>query len=266
VNYGTEAAKLDFDSVKTNVTKLSSKIEPLGYTLVQDRADDVLMQSAAEMGMSEDEHREHLGLTQSKAEKLAEIKDMRKKVSVSIPLAVFSFLLLIFETLIGLGKMPPMSPIWEEFFHHLLPIFATYMMFAVGKPYLLGLYRFLRYGKANMDTLIGLGTLTAFVYSFVVAAFEESLGSLVNVKASYYDITIVVIAFITLGKYLEAKSKLKTGDAIEKLLNLQAKTALVRRNGKEEELPVQMVVHGDLIVVRPGGSLPVDGVVVEGVS
>src|SRR3989338_9234873 len=82
----------------------------------------------------------------------------------------------------------------------------------------------------------------------------------------YYDVTIVVIAFITLGKYLESRSKLKTGDAIEKLLNLQAKTALVIRDGKEIEVSVQDVQHGDFIIVKPGAKIPVDGVVTEGAS
>jgi Cu2+-exporting ATPase/Cu+-exporting ATPase len=97
----------------------------------------------------------------------------------------------------------------------------------VGQPYLLGVYRFVRYGKANMDTLIGIGTSAAFIYSFVISAFEETLRPFINVDHTYYDVTIVVVAFITLGKYLETASKLKTGDAIEKLLNLQAKTKLV---------------------------------------
>ncbi len=122
-----------------------------------------------------------------------------------------------------------MSDAVEEFFHHLLPVMATYTLFVVGKPYLLGFYRFLRYRKANMDTLIGIGTVAAYLYSFVVSALEEVLAPFIDVDHTYYDVTIVVITFIALGKYLEASSKLKTGDAIEKLLNLQAKTALVVR-------------------------------------
>ena len=76
-------------------------------------------------------------------------------------------------------------------------------------------------------------SIPAFLYSFVVMAFEESLRPFIDVTHTYYDVTIIVITFIVLGKYLEAKSKLKTGDAIEELLALQAKTALVTRNGKE---------------------------------
>jgi Cu2+-exporting ATPase/Cu+-exporting ATPase len=86
------------------------------------------------------------------------------------------------------------------------------------------------------------------------------------VDYQYYDVTIVVITFIALGKYLEARSKIKTGDAIEKLLNLQAKTALVIRDGKEIEISVNDVKHGDLIIVKPGAKIPVDGVITEGSS
>src|SRR3990167_10950184 len=159
-----------------------------------------------------------------------------------------------------------MSTVVYEFVHHLLPIFATYVLFVVGKPYLLGFYRFLRYGKANMDTLIGIGTSVAFLYSFIITAFEEPLRPFLNVEDTYYDVAIVVIAFITLGKYLEAKAKIKTGDAIEKLLNLQAKTALVIKNGKETEIAIAEVKRGDQVVVKPGARIPVDGVVAEGSS
>ena len=99
-----------------------------------------------------------------------------------------------------------------------------------------------------------------------MTAFEETLRPFINVDATYYDVTIIVITFIALGKYLEARSKLKTGDAIEKLLNLQAKTALVIRVGKETEIPVDQVVHGDFIIVKPGTKIPVYGVIIEGKS
>ena len=117
-----------------------------------------------------------------------------------------------------------------------------------------------------MDTLIGLGTLAAFLYSFVVSAFENVLSPYLDVEMSYYDVTIVVIAFVALGKFLEMRSKLKTGDAIQALLTLQAKTALVIRDGKEIELSLDQVVHGDVLIVKPAGKIPVDGVVLEGSS
>ncbi|MDD5152573.1 MAG: heavy metal translocating P-type ATPase [Candidatus Pacebacteria bacterium] len=258
VNYGTEAVKVSFDESKTNPENLSKKIEPLGYSLI--------VPTASEMGMSPDEHQAHLGLNQSKKDKLAELKDMRSKLYSLIPIVVVSIFVMSWDIFAQFKLSPEMSYFWSEFFHHLLPVLATYTLFVVGKPYLLGLYRFLRYGKANMDTLIGLGTVAAFLYSFVIGAFEESLKPFINVDQSYFDVVIVVIAFITLGKYLEARSKLKTGDAIEKLLNLQAKTALVMRDGKEIEIPVNQVVHGDLIIVKPAGKIPVDGVIVDGTS
>ncbi|MDO8566542.1 MAG: heavy metal translocating P-type ATPase [bacterium] len=262
VNYGTEMAKISYDSVKTNPEQLSKKIEPLGYSLVGTKP----TVTASEMGMSENEHAAHLGLGQSKGEKLAELADMRNKIISVIPITLFSIFVMSWEILASWNAAPEISYVWKEFFHHLLPLMATYVLFVVGRPYLLGFYRFLRYGKANMDTLIGIGTLVAYLYSFIVAAFEESLKPFINVEQSYYEVTIIVIVFITLGKYLEARSKLKTGDAIEKLLNLQAKTALVIRDGKEMEIPVDQVMHGELIVVKPAGKIPVDGVLTEGSS
>ena len=257
-NYGTESVKVHFDESKIHPEVLSKKLEPLGYSLI--------LPTAEEMGMSANEHAGHLGLNQSKKEKLDEIADMRVKVLSALPLATISIFIMGWDIFAQFGFVSAMSPIATDFFHHLLPIMATYVLFVVGKPYLLGFYRFLRYGKANMDTLIGIGTSVAFLYSFIVMAFEEPLKAFVNVEHTYYDVTIVVITFIALGKYLEARSKIKTGDAIEKLLNLQAKTALVLRDGKEQEIPSNQVVVGDLIVVKPGAKIPVDGTLTEGTS
>ncbi len=259
VNYGTETAKITFDSTKIDPGTLSKKIEPLGYTLQGLTADA--------MHMSPSEHAAHMGLTQTKQEKLAEIEDMKTKVLLAIPLALISIFVMGWDILAQLKIAPEMSLLWSEFFHHLLPLMATYMLFVVGKPYIQGLYRFFRYGKANMDTLIGLGTSVAYIYSFIVSAFEETLlKNFPNISVTYFDVTIVVITFITLGKYLEARSKIKTGDAIEKLLNLQAKTALVIRDNTEIEIPIDQVAHGDIIVIKPGAKIPVDGIVVTGAS
>ncbi len=257
-NYGTEKAKISFDETKTNPHRLSKKLEPLGYSLV--------VPSAEEMAMSANEHASHLGLNQSKREKLAELSDMKSKVISTIPLTIFSIFVMTWEIFAEFNIAPAVPYVWKEFFHHLLPLMATYTLFVVGKPYLKGFYRFLRYGKANMDTLIGIGTTVAYLYSFIITAFEETLKPFINVGHTYYDVTIVIIAFITLGKYFEARSKLKTGDAIEKLLNLQAKTALVARNGKEEEIAIEKVIHGDSIIVKPGTKIPVDGKIIEGES
>ncbi len=275
-NYGTETAKISFDQSKTNPDELSKKIEPLGYSLVVPLHSNNSQpsqsfggqagQTASEMGMSAEEHAAHTGIGQSKQEKLAEVADMRTKVISVIPLTIFSIFLMTWDILAQFKIISPASHVWQEFFHHLLPLFATYTLFVVGKPYLLGFYRFLRYGKANMDTLIGIGTSVAFLYSLIISAFAESLRPFLNVEHTYYDVTIVVITFITLGKYLEAKAKIKTGDAIEKLLNLQVKTAIVVRGGTEQEVSINQVVHGDHLVIKPGARIPVDGTVSDGSS
>lgn len=260
-NYGTESVKIEFDAVKTSPHDLSKTIEPLGYSLIIPEDG-----SAEAMGMSTDEHAAHLGIDQSKREKLAELGRLRREVWALLPLALFSAFIMGWDILAGIGRLPMVPIFWREFFHHLLPLMATYALFVSGRPYLLGVARFLRYGKANMDTLIGIGTAVAYLYSFVVVAFEASLRHYINVEHTYYDVTIVVIAFITLGKYLETRSKLRTGDAIEKLLNLQAKTALVVRDGKEMEIPIEAVEVGDLLIVKPAGKIPVDGVLTDGAS
>lgn len=266
VNYGTEKARVSFDTTKTSPQALSEKIEPLGYSFALSTVEPHDMQTAEGMGMSPDEHAEHLGLNQSKKEKLSEIADMKAKVLSALPFLIFSVIVMTWDILAEYGKAPLMNEVTKTFVHHVLPVMATYVLFVVGKPYLLGLYHFLRYGKANMDTLIGIGTVAAFLYSLIVTAFENVLRPFVNVEVTYYDVSIVVITFIALGKYLEARSKLKTGDAIEKLLNLQAKTALVLRDGKELEIPIQDVQHGDSVIVKPGTKIPVDGTVTEGSS
>jgi len=266
VNNGTENAKISFDTDKTNPEFFNKKLEPLGYSFVVPESNGEENMSAHEMGMSESEHAEHLGINQSKKEKLSELSSMKSKIISVIPLAIISIFIMTWDILAQYKSVPMMGPTIGGLFRHLLPVFATYTLFVVGKPYLLGFYRFLRYGKANMDSLIGIGTTTAFVYSFVVTAFAENLAPFIDVTHTYYDVVIVVIAFIAFGKYLEVKSKLKTGDAIEKLLNLQAKTALVIKDGKEIEIPISKVVHGDLIVVKPAGRIPVDGVLTEGSS
>lgn len=259
-NYGNESVKISFDESKTNPESLSKKIEPLGYSLI------IEDESAESMGMTENEHSAHTGIGQSKKEKLVEISNMKTKLMTAIPLAVISLFIMTWDILMQYGLAGEPALWLKKLFMYILPLMATYTLFVVGKPYLLGVYRFLRYGKANMDTLIGIGTSVAYLYSIIITIFADSLKNLLNVGQTYFDITIIVITFIALGKYLEARSKLKTGDAIEKLLNLQAKTALVIRLGKEVEISINEVIHGDIVVVKPGAKIPVDGMLVEGDS
>jgi Cu2+-exporting ATPase/Cu+-exporting ATPase len=246
VNYGTEAAMVDFEDAKVNPKQLSAKIEPLGYSLIT---------------------QEKKGEKSDKEEKIAELKDLKTKVVIAMPFVVFSVVVMVLDLLTGpLKVLPEMSETLKEFFMHMLPLIATYFLFVIGKPYLLGVVRFFRFGKANMDTLIGIGTSVAYLYSTAILTLEPILKNYIDVEQSYYDVTIVVIGLITLGKFLEARSKVKTGDAIQKLLELQAKTAIVIRNGKEMEVPIENVVKGDFVLVKPGSKIPVDGEITDGKS
>ncbi|HWQ26491.1 MAG TPA: copper-translocating P-type ATPase, partial [Chlorobaculum sp.] len=141
-----------------------------------------------------------------------------------------------------------------------------YMVFRMGAPFIHGIVMFVRSGAASMDTLIGIGTLVAWSYSTFVTLFPHFRDALGLPHDTWFDAAIVVIGFVLLGKYLEARSKMKTGEAIEKLIGLQAKSAIVVRQGKEVEIPVEQVRRGDVVVVRPGGKIPVDGTIAEGYS
>ena len=252
VNLATEEARMTLDASQTDVGTLSKSIEPMGYKL-----------HAKEHVMTEAHGQGHYHASTSEGE----VSALRKKVLISIPIVILTAAMMLYEVLSENFGLPPSIPyVIEEFLHHLLPIFATYMMFAIGTPYLRGLWMFFRRGVADMDTLVGLGTMAAFLYSFVLAAFEEPLAPYVDITATYYDVTIVVIGLITLGKYFEARAKQKTGSAIKKLMGLQVKTATVLRNGKEETLPIDQVQKGDLVMIKPGMKIPVDGMIAEGSS
>lgn len=246
VNYGNEKAKIDFDPANISVDEMNGALDKLGYSL---SATDVPGKS---------EH-DHIGNKD-------DMDELRNKTEFILPVTIAVFALMMWDIFAKLFSSVPNLPIPMPLFNTIGMVLATVALFWVGKPYLLGVTRFLRHGVANMDTLIGLGTLSAYVYSTIIT-LVPFLGILLRVpEYTYFDVTIVVIGFITLGKYLEARSKRKTGDAIEKLLNLQAKTALVMRDGKEIEISVTEVMYGDLLIVKPGSKIPVDGIIVEGTS
>ncbi|MDQ5951776.1 MAG: P-type Cu+ transporter, partial [Patescibacteria group bacterium] len=266
VNYGTEKAKVSYDPQKTSISAMNHEIEKLGYALV-DSSPEQHQDQKHSLHEGHDMMTPISSDSSIKEKKLKELSKLRQHLTIAIPFMIISIIVMGWE--IGaepLGFWPQMPSLLMEFFHHLLPILATYTLFVIGVPYLQGVVRFIKYRVANMDTLVGIGTLVAFVYSFILSAFEEPLAAYLNTEQSYYDVTIVVIGFITLGKYLEARSKLQTGEAIEKLLNLQAKTATVLRNGKAVELPIEEVVVGDVLLIKPGQKIPVDGEIIEGTS
>ena len=263
VNYGNEKATIDYEESMIKLEELNTKIEQFGYALQIPAEDNYSMSMG--MNMNHTMH-DHMDMTMSKEQKLIELSNLKKEVKTGFFFTIVSTFMMGWEIFSTFGFVMMMPEIVSNFFHHLIPIFATYTLFVIGKKYLVATLNFIKFKVANMDTLIGIGTLTAFLYSFILSAFEGPLSTYINVKQSYYDIVIVVITLISFGKYLEMKSKLNTGEAIEKLLNLQAKTALVLKNGKFIELPIDQVVIGDILLVKPGGKVPIDGEIIKGSS
>lgn len=254
VNYATQKATISLDPTKVNVDQLNASIKNYGYSLLGST-------------QPEDSTHQHVASSSLKEQKNAELSALQNHVLLVLPFVAISIVVMAWEQGATTLKLwEEMPKIWMGFFHHLLPILATITLFIIGLPYLKGILRFARYRVANMDTLVGLGTLVAFLYSFFLSAFEGPLAAYLDTEQTYYDVTIVVIGFITLGKYLEARSKLKTGEAIEKLLGLQAKSAIVLRDGKQVEIPIDAVVVRDIVIVKPGQKIPVDGRIVEGAT
>lgn len=270
VNYATETAEVTTKGeVAVTADQLSTVVQPLGYSLHSVTKNSAVMNHGDEnqtLSMAaEHDHGKNLS-----------VEHLRQQVRVSIPLMVLTTIFMVAE--IGsdpLQLWPELPEIVMVFMHHLLPIFATYLLFVVGLPYVLSIARFIKHRVASMDTLVGIGTSVAFAYSFALSAFETTLAPFLGTTATYYDVVIVVIGFITLGKFLEAKSKLQTGEALGSLLKLQAKQALVISDGSArftvaagevQEMPIQEVRVGDVVMIKPGQKIPVDGVIIDGES
>ena len=183
---------------------------------------------------------------------------LRNKVAVS----------LFFGAIITWGSFPGLSnyapDLFKNFFFQLL--LATPVQFWAGLAFYKATIPALKNRTANMDTLVAIGTSVAYFYSVFVTFFPAILQKFQIEAMPYFDVASVVIGLILLGRFLEAKAKGQTSQAIKKLIGLQAKTARVVRDGKEIDVPIQDVVVGDLIRVRPGEKIPVDGIVTEGDS
>ncbi len=243
VNYGNERAHITQSSEEVSLDILNAEIEKLGYSLVDETNESM-----------------HHGAGND----TSELDALKLKTQSIFPVAILVFIFMMWSMLIEIVDTVPELPLSMSSLNILFIAVSTIAVFWVGQPYIRGVVRFIRYGAANMDTLIGIGTVVAYIYSLAITLIPSFALLLGSPEATYFDVTIVVIGFITFGKYLEARSKKKTGDAIEKLLGLQAKTALVLREGKEVEVSVDLLVHGDKVVVKPGNKIPVDGIIIEG--
>ena len=228
VNFATEEARINFDPEKVSIKKMNEELQKFGYSFSDDNSNHD--KNMSDHSMNED-HSAHAGIGQSKERKVKELKAFKRKMQFATPIALMVFIVMIYDILVetfSFGELP----IPKEVMNAILLILATAVLFWAGQSFLIGVVRFIRYRAANMDTLIGLGTLAAYVYSLIITLFPPIREAFNLPEFTYFDVTIVVIGFVILGKYLEARSKIRTGEAIEKLLNLQSKTALLFRDGK----------------------------------
>jgi P-type Cu+ transporter len=256
VNYATEKAMLTYDPAKVSIHSMNELIKPIGYSLQEEKNNGQMM------GM---DHSTHTGIGQSKEQKLQELSVLTQKVQLAFPLALFSFTIMIWHGLSQINLVP-------HFFvaMNILNVFqfiiASIVLFGTGQIYIQALLRFIQYRVANMETLVGLGIVSAYIYSSTMLLFPQ-IANLLNISEGlYFEATIVVTGFMLFGDYLVAKSKIQTGTALEKLIGLQAKTVLVLVDGKEVEMHIEALKVDDIFVVKPGSNIAVDGIILEGSS
>jgi P-type Cu+ transporter len=246
VNFGAEQATVSYDPTKTSLENIQAAVDAAGYTATPIQEEDLLS--------GEDD-----------AEKLARISETRllqRKVFIG---GIISAVLVI-------GSLPAMTgwhiawiPAWLHNFG-LQALLTAPVQFWCGQSFYVNAWKSLKRHAATMDTLIALGTSAAYFYSLFVLAFPGVLTAQGLVPEVYFETAAVVITLILLGRLFEQRARGQTSEAIRKLMGLQAKTARVVRSGQEQDLPIAAVIQGDVIVVRPGEKIPVDGEILEGSS
>ncbi len=241
VNIGTEKANIDFHSDQVGISDLKKAIEGVGYT-------------------AEEVDPKDTGYEQKKRARV-ENEYRRKFVwGLALSLPMLYFMLFDFFDLFGKTTLLPYIGIVSLLLT--LPV-----QLWIGAGFYRGMWSSLRMKMFNMDSLIAIGTTTAFAYSTVnYVLYAVQSGSLIGLGGEkipelYFETAAFLITFVTLGKWLEARTKGRTSDAIRKLMGLAPKTARVVRSGETLDIPVESVVHGDIVVVRPGERIPVDGTV-----
>jgi len=243
VNLATERAQVTYLPSATQLNTLYQAVESTGYKVIR----------AEEGGEDAPEDTE-------RAERARELSQLRRKFTIASVLAALVFIGSFQAWFPGLSEIPRHVMYW------ILLAITTPILFWCGSRFFSGAIAAFRHRSADMNTLIAVGTSAAYFYSTVATVFPqvfESAGQAVDV---YFDTTAIIVALILLGQLLELRAKGETSEAIRRLMGLQAKTARVIREGKEIDIPIEEVVTGDLVVVRPGEKVPVDGEVVEGHS
>lgn len=255
VNFGTETATVEFDPTSVGPDELIAAVKQAGYSATP-RVETVGLSGEGEdtQRAAQRAHYQHqlfLCVMSFSLAIPAFLVSMVPPFMDRIPTAVANFL----ASTVG-GSWDPMMVL-----KYIAFAFATPVQFWAGAQFYRGFWHALKRRRGNMDTLIAIGTSAAYFYS-LAATFVPSL----EMEPVFYEVAALLIAFVILGKLLEAHAKGKTSDAIKKLMGLAAKTARVARGGVEIDIPVEEVVVGDIVVVRPGDKVPVDGLVIEGRS
>ncbi len=201
-------------------------------------------------------------LTLEEKKELIEKKNQRRLLQKLIVGASLALLILLFS----INIIPGFSSLPIKIRYIVIFILACPVQIWVGSQFYEGLISVFRYKTADMNTLVAVGTLSAFIYSSAVTFFLDYFISMGIEPHIYFDTAALIIVLILLGRFFEARSKSSASDAIRKLLKLKALKALVIRNGREEEIDVDRVMVDDVILVKPGEKIPVDGTIIEGVS
>lgn len=240
VNFANREIHVDFDESRTPKTKILSIVEKLGYHL------------------TETESRES-ALDIQKAEEQRELAYLKRRFFIAIVLSMIVMALDMVPHFFGLHL--------DHTLNHLLQFGLTLPVWAFcGARFLKGTWQTLKTGSADMNTLIGIGTTAAFLFSAVETFLPGRLSGKNAESHVYFETTAFIIAFILLGLLLEARARGRTGEAIRKLIGLKARTARVVRGGSEVDVPIEDVIVGDVLVVRPGEKIAVDGVIIDGYS
>ena len=256
VNLASESATVRFDPARAGVADLAAAVEAAGYL------------ARVEQIASGDDEREVAELAEARSER--DEAGARHLSALRIRLIVSG--LLTVPLLIGLARMtflPGLPSIFTEPLFQLA--FATPVQFWAGRPFYSGAAKALRHRAADMNTLIAVGTSAAYAYSVATILFPAffraaGLGMDGGPLPLYFDTAAAIITLILLGRFLEARARTHTSDAIRRLINLAPRTARVLRDGAEVDVAVGDVVVGDIVRVRPGETIAVDGVVTDGES
>lgn len=230
-------------------------VDKAGYTVEMNEPTHTMPGGEMMAGMSHGDHREH-----AKLESVGEIKTLRNKVITGI---IVSIIVLILSNAMFIPILKNYS---TEILNWIMFILVFPMMIYLGAQFYRGTWRGLKHFSANMDTLISIGTTAAFLYSASLTIFPNYFLKAGIQTVTYFDSAVVILTLILLGKFLEARAKGKASQAIQELIKLQARTAVVLKNGKEEKVSIENVKVGDIVIVKPGEKIPVDGKIISGYS